>query len=233
MKTMAVTFGDGNFSPIVEAMAKRFEKLNCIETMILDIDKLPPMDHAGWSKTCIWDQLPADVDRAIWFDADMIPIAPITDLLPHPAVRFAAVADLYHGGRQSAEWDCEEVIGLPVYFNSGFFVANRSTEAAFISAQSRMNERTWTHWDQTPLNLELHKILGENDYQLLPRNANWMPGFSTIPPADIRMLHLAGFPDGGIRYCILHSFMIAFERLTAEELAEKGGALICSGSCAP
>lgn len=232
MRTVAVTFGDGNFLPIATAMAKRFEKLNGIEVVLLDIDKLPPMDHAGWSKTCMWDQLPSDVDRAVWFDADMIPIAPLTDLIPHPEVQFAAVADMYHGGRQEAEWDCEEVEELPVYFNSGIFFANRSTAPAFAAARERMNERTWAHWDQTPLNLELHKILSEKDYEVLPRCANWMPGFSSLPPEDIRMLHLAGFPNGGIRYCLLHSFMIAFDRLTAEELAEKGEAL-CFESCAP
>lgn len=231
MRTVAVTFGDGAFRRIAAAMAKRFTALNEIEVILLDIDKLPPMDHAGWAKTCMWDQLPADVDRAIWFDADMIPIAPITDLIPHPDVLFAAVPDMYHGGRQEAEWDIEDVIDLPTYYNSGLFVANRVTAPAFAAARARMNERTWSHWDQTPLNLELHKILGEADVEALPRIANWMPGFSNQAPQDMRMLHLAGFPNGGLRFCLLNAFIIAFERLTAEELAEKGAALCCA-SCA-
>lgn len=231
MKTVGVTFGDGAFEEIAKAMAKRFEKLNGIETHLLDINKLPAMDHAAWAKSCMWDQLPADVDRAIWFDADMIPIAPIRDLLPHADVKFAAVQDMYHGGRQEAEWDLEEVEGLDVYFNLGMFVANRECAPAFEAARARMNERTWTHWDQTPTNLEVAKILPGSQIEELPRTANWMPGFSDIPPADIRMLHLAGHQNAGYRFTLLRSFMICFEHLTAEEIAKKGRSL-CSVGCA-
>lgn len=232
MKTVAVTFGDGRYEPICQAMARRFETINGIRTVILDIDKLPPMPHAAWSKICIWDQLEPDVDRAIWFDADMIPIAPITDLIPHDDVAFAAVPDMYHGGRQAAEWDYEEVVDLPVYYNSGLFIANRETVPAFDAARARMNDRDWAHWDQTPLNIEIQKAISPARREEMPRSANWMLGFSSLPPEDIRMLHLAGMTSKELLYTLLHSYMIAFDRLTAEELAEKGGAL-CSGSCAP
>lgn len=231
MKTVGVTFGDGVFLPIAQAMAKRFSEVNKLEAIVLDIDRLPPMDHASWSKSCMWDQLPADVDRAIWFDADVVPVAPIVDLLPHPEVQFAAVPDIYHGGRQEAEWVCPLVEDLPNYFNMGVFVANRSTAEMFEHARGRMYEFDWVHIDQTATNLELFEHFRPGQIGELPRIANWMLGFGKILPPDMRMLHLAGAKHAGYRFSVLHGFCLAFERLSLEELAEKGGAS-CSGSCA-
>lgn len=231
MKTMGVTFGDGAFLEIAEAMAKRFSEINDLETMVLDIDPLPPMPSGTWAKSCMWDQLPEDVDRVIWFDADVIPIAPITDLLPHPDVVFAAVKDLYHGGRQHAEWTCPEVIELPAYYNMGVFVANRETRPMFEAVRERMYQYDWVHGDQTPTNLELFARFREGQILELPRSANWMMGFSDLAPPDMRMLHLAGQKSGPLRFALLHAFRICFEHLSAEELAKKGGAS-CSGSCA-
>jgi len=194
MKTVVVSFGDGRHAEYAKVALRRFEQLNEVESWMLNIEALPRgLSHPTWAKAWIWESVPSDVERVIWIDTDVIPIRPIMDLIPDFAIPWCAVEDI-EISRQEAEWDKERVEGVRTYFNAGVFVAHRSTEPMFRRLQEiALLGKRYQFSDQTPMNLLVDEMFGEEEFVKLPRECNWLLPFGDIP-ADVRMVHLAGAP---------------------------------------
>lgn len=227
MKTVGVTFGDGPFEEIAARLADRFSKVNGIPAYAIPVADAPPMHSGNWMKAFLWDWLPEDVERFVWFDSDVVPIASMMEFMPHPGVAFAGCEDVYAGGRQGAEWICPEVEGLDRFVNTGVFVATREFEPVLVAAREMMNQTEWTQRDQIPINLKLPEHLPASKVGALPPICNWMFGFGTNPPRDIRMLHLAGLKDEGLRFALLHSYLLCFEPERAEEFSTRRSRGLC------
>jgi lipopolysaccharide biosynthesis glycosyltransferase len=222
MKTLVVSFGDGRYLQPAQASVKRFSRLNDVEGMVLDINKLPErMEHPAWAKAWIWDQVPKDVERVIWIDADVVPVRPIMDILPDFPVPFAAVQDAKQS-RQTAEWGNEKVEDLDVYFNSGVFVAHRDSEPMFREWREGSSVKSKQPFvDQTPLNLMLAKHLKPGEISELPKICNWIGGFGSFPQT-VRMVHFAGLQKA-LRLDILRVFALTEEEdATNERYRAKG-----------
>jgi hypothetical protein len=221
MRTLAVTFGDHFYQWIAKAFAKRFEELNGIEAMAIDPLKCPNLEDPIWVKAWLWDLVPEDVDRIIWFDADNVPIAPIADLLPSFDYPFCAVLDLPETV-QEAVWKAEEVRACDHYFNMGFFVAQRVTRPVFEDLKGYV-DKDLGFADQSAFNVCLARYYDETDLGVLPKTCNWLQS-SGATPNDIRMFHLAGM-DGAVRLQVLRGFARVFDPLhasTEEECTKEG-----------
>ena len=225
MKTIVISFGDGRLLESAQAAVKRFSELNDVEGLVLNIHKLPnELSHPAWAKSCLWEQVPASVERVIWIDADIVPIRPIMDIIPDFEIPFCAVLDAPLAVQQ-AEWGDEPVRDLSSYFNSGMFVAHRSTEPMFKEWQSQAAKPDASpFWDQTPLNLLLPKYLKPGEIFALPQECNWVRGFGEIPP-DVRMAHFAGWPSAW-RNDVLRVFALLESEPVQGDRTERGALCI-------
>lgn len=225
MKTMVVSFGDGPYQGIAETVVHRFQRLNDVEGLVLDIMQLPNnLVHPTWAKAWIWDLVPDDVERVIWIDADVVPVKPMMDLVPEFDVPFCGVLDHPRATRQCAEWHNEAVLQLAHYFNAGVFVAHRKTEAMFKEWQAEMLEPAVPYGDQTPLNLLLGKHYPANGLYVLPPICNWLGCFGLLPD-DVRMAHLAGWTDAGARMTTLRLISLLETQGSAQQgQVERGAA---------
>ena len=225
MKTVVVSFGDGNYLEAAQTAVQRFSRLNDVEPVLLDIMQLPDrMPHASWAKAWIWDLIPDNVERAIWIDADVVPVKPMMDLVPEFDAPFCGVEDHPRIGRQCAEWHNEEVLQLQHYFNAGVFVVHRKTEAMFKEWQAEMLEPPVPHIDQTPLNLLLGRHFSANEVYVLPPICNWLGCFGSLPN-DVRLAHLAGWADKGARMTVLRLIsLLEAQGLAQEDQVERGAA---------
>lgn len=208
MRTLAVTFGNGSFQPIAESFARRFAALNGIKTLAVNPLDAPALEDPSWVKAWVWDLVPRRVDRIIWFDADCVPIAPVVDLLPSYDYPFGAVQDMESSVTEALRY-CAEAKQCKYYVNAGFFFAGRATRPLFEEWKSMMQDGAGFR-DQTALNLVLNLYYGPSDILFLPPTVNWMGGFGKAP-SDVRMMHLAGWPEDNRRIQILRAFMRVFD----------------------
>ena len=225
MKTLAVSFGDGRYLKPARAAITRFSRLNDVEGMVIDIEKLPNgLDHPAWSKAFVWNVVPADVERVIWIDADIVPIGPIMDIVPDFEIPFCVAKDTDRS-RQTAEWGDPAVKELRTYFNSGVFVAHRSTEPLFAEWQAQATAGLrHPFMDQTPLNLLIEKHLTSGQIFELPPECNWLTPFGPIAPG-VRMAHLAGWPPE-IRMDVLRLFALIEDEPVQGDRIERGVACV-------
>lgn len=208
MSTLAVTFGNGSFQLIAETFARRFEKLNGIKAVALDPLGVPALEDPSWVKAWLWDLVPESVDCIIWFDADSVPIAPIVDLLPKSDYPFGAVQDMQDSITEAVR-HCAEAKECKYYFNAGFFFARRVTRPLFEDWKALMRDGAGFR-DQTSLNITLNRYYGKDEVHFLSPLVNWMGGFGKAP-SDVRMMHLAGWPDERLRMQMLLAFSRIFE----------------------
>jgi len=206
MSTLAVTFGDGLLQPIAEGSARRFAELNGIEALAIDPLDAPPLEDPTWVKAFLWDLVPKSVDRIIWFDCDCIPIAPVMDLFPRSDYPFGAVPDIPESTAEAMR-HYPEAKKCKYYFNAGFFFARRVTQPLFEDWKGMIDENAGFR-DQTSLNILLNKYYGSEDVYFLPPLVNWMGALGMAPP-EVRMLHLAGWPNTKQKMQI----MLAFSRI--------------------
>jgi lipopolysaccharide biosynthesis glycosyltransferase len=175
------------------AMARQFSYLNGIPCRTLTPQntnfKLIPAPH--YIKLYLWDLVPVETERIIWKDSDTIDVRPLD---PLPATPFSAARDWL------VRWDDQKnfepgLFNIRGYFNSGFFVADRSTIPMFKEARKLIKKQNGSSglYDQNILNLKVDECL--SGFTVLPKINNWLISFGP-PPDDLIMLHYAGrYPE--------------------------------------
>lgn len=197
-------------------VAARFEALNGHPVHIIRrqniAETLKALDPA-FLKAWLWDFVPSDTQRIVYFDFDVIPLRPLPLL---PDTSFAV----------STDWLDERArrmypsLSASHYFNAGLFVARRETRACFNRLKSFALRRDCTSpfvrdgtKEQTPFN---QLIQADFDVCWLPRAFNCLAhtGYSDLPTAS--MLHLAAV-RAGQQWLIMEAVRLAL----ANELPTK------------
>lgn len=216
-ETAAVTYADGLFLGVVQQIAERFQRLNGMPLRVLGVNDAPEgLWNGSWIKPWLWDILPSNVDRVIWFDADIVPVNPMMDILPESG-NFCAVMDV-ESTKQRMDEVATELRPVKDYFNAGFFVASRAVHPAFNRAKRFMPTRDKPFhlpgYDQNPMNVGIF----EEGIQVtkLPRELNWMLAFGSAHLDSIRNLHFAG---------MLNSNRLPYMKILLKQLEKKEGIL--------
>ena len=193
MKTMAVVGGLKGFKPWAERVAQQVEKHNDFPCIVIDDDLAKPfaglIKMPAWIKCYIWDLVPLDIERIVWFDADVIPLKSLREF---PRVPFCACRNDLPPGRLEKQFPILQ--WYDDYFNSGFFVATRDTIPAFQLLKAFMchiPRQVWPMYEQSWLNLAIVATLKE--YHVLPDVYNWsFKRHKELVPDDVITLHFPG-----------------------------------------
>jgi len=194
MKTMAFVGGLHGMLAWAERVADRVRRLNDFPCTVLNDDNAKYfsglLKMPAWIKAYLWDLAPPDVERILWFDADMMPLRPLGELPRDP---FSACPNLMREGTLAKQfpilqwWEKE-------YFNSGFFIATRATEPAFRILKSFMYNvprQAWPMYEQSWLNLAIVATL--RCYHQLPHTYNWsVKRHKWEIPDDVLTIHYPG-----------------------------------------
>lgn len=177
-------------------IAKRFERLNDIPVRMIDEDDLRKFKfaHPHFSRYAMWKILPSTVDRVIYFDTDIVPMRPLPEL---PEEDFAAAPEAqWIYDQVSQHWPILAEAGH--FFNSGVFVAKRSTEELFDTILDKQTsagngDLPWLR-DQTMLNVEVQTAVkrGKLTYKRLSSEWNQLTQNATEFVENPCMLHFAG-----------------------------------------
>ena len=173
---------------LVERSADRFEKLNGIRPHI--ITERPPsyphQGYLGYAKAWLWDMVPSDVERVLFMDFDVIPISPLGDI---PDCEFGAAlatsslpiaSDIFPFIRSSG-----------IYFNTGVFLARRSTRPAFeqLKAFTCCKDIVMNQQEQGTFNLLIQAMC---DVTVLPQSWNYQILSHSGYEAKPKLLHIVG-----------------------------------------
>ena len=197
------TFTSVEFPDMLEhakRVVKRFEQLNDMPVQLVtasDAVALPLFDP-HFARYFAWRLVPASVEKIIYFDTDILPLWPLPEL---PDVDFAAVPEnSKHADFMRAKTPMLK--SVDAYFNSGFFIASRKTEAVFDRMVARQTSAKYGPkpqlWDQPLLNVEVQTAVCMNEitYQSLP--LKWCsPHWELEPDMAPAMVHL---PSGDWKY---------------------------------
>jgi len=122
-------------------IASRFEILNGRRVYIVRDKDLPAAArdiHPYCLQPWLWDVVPADTERILHVDTDMVPLRSLPEL---PDAEFVAAMDgAAHSARLTAIFPALRQEKLT--FNAGFFVANRSLRPAFEQMKQFASSRT-------------------------------------------------------------------------------------------
>ena len=138
MRTVAVTGGLGNhYSLNAKRFTDRFNHLSqyvpdgfeCINVNnLLHTWRVVPLDQ-WFLKAYLWDVLPDDIERLVWFDCDIVQMRPI-GLSDLPDVPFAAAPDSRWTDVNTFDlWPPSEDVER--FFNSGVMICKRETRDVF------------------------------------------------------------------------------------------------------
>jgi len=196
MKTLAVTYDDrARWREYATIHARWFTQLNGIEAEVLPVDMWPrDLCFPHYGKLWIWDMVPADVDRLIWFDSDLIPVRPMGDL---PSAAMSMVVD-NKAWVVSDIWSRIETLrGVWPYWNTGFIVMHRSAKWVFDECKKLVpkpndeHENQWGWlWDQNVIN-HVISVKGFRDkVTTLHPIYNYHSGLPRPIPCSVKHIHI-------------------------------------------
>lgn len=188
MKTLGLSIGIGqHWSDAATYACTQMQKHTGIECRpIHDIPGLPAGWNPSWGKAWLWDFVPDEVERILFFDCDIVCIRPWTEWqIAHP---YLATREIYRNPVINAEI---RAYGLQDYFNSGLFVCHRSQRQRLESIRDYGPH--YSAWiDQTAMN-----VVFADTWRPMPSHTNWLLMAETnrlVGALDARAscIHLAG-----------------------------------------
>jgi len=148
------------------------------------------MKRKYWIKCFLWKMVGKDVERVVWLDCDIDPVAPIKHLSEEP---FAAVLDIEQTAAKNRA-NHSRYGEIRNYFNVGYFSATRSSIGLFEKVIREYNnpnnrgcdEQTWISYHA-------------NDFicEILDRKYNWLVGAGWPIIGDEIHFHYAGLERKG------------------------------------
>ena len=176
--------------------ADRFKLLNGQRVHVIHKDELPEVArtvHVSYAKAWLWDVVPADTQRILFMDYDIIPLHSLPEIPDAPFV--AAPEAQEYTDRRAVEYPIIAASGR--YFNAGFFVERRDTRPIFEQLKAFAVDRTVSdmsrgEFDQTIFNLLIQATVG---VAWLPHACNVIM-LSATPEVSTtaRAIHLCGLP---------------------------------------
>lgn len=180
-------------SDLVRRSAERFRRLNGREVFIVTDEVLArspraaALAHPRLAKTLIWELIDSNVDRIVYYDRDILPVAPLGDL---PDCLFAAAPDRPVGlDVAKRHWPFFKRSNF--YFNSGFFVARRESRPVFdmVYALQSDDMDCLGCYDQTLFNIVSQSML---DVVQLPVEYSYPIADARVPCEHPKMVHCFG-----------------------------------------
>ncbi|HLX63511.1 MAG TPA: glycosyltransferase family 9 protein [Planctomycetota bacterium] len=177
MKTEFLTLTSPLTYEIGSVMASRFEELNKVH--VRSLKNSPLLSHISnlfYLKTYIWDFVDSSIERIVWLDADIWPIAALSAL---PQTAFAA-------RRIPQSW-----IKAPDDADSpdlGFFCCTRESKPAFDELKQSRSDTPGSLRRTMKMLLNKHGIAT----QVLTRDWLWEFCEGMPPPDNVKMVHYGG-----------------------------------------
>lgn len=172
---VAVTIGVGRFEHLARRAADEMRQMTGLETVVLGPEHLEAsgLEHPSFLKFRLFDLV--DAENILWFDADMVPLAPWSpqEFFGNPAI--VAVRDRMLGTvlQEAEDWK----IPPAEYFNAGLFIANATAHKRWLqTAESLRFINPTMLQDQSPLNAARVRL--QIPMKLLDRRYNWL-GFGS------------------------------------------------------
>lgn len=199
----------------VAQIAKRLGRLNGCKVQVVDDTTLGRVTNIIASplfvRYYIWQLVPDDVDRVIFVNNDIIPMAPLP-FNELPDCDFAAVAD------QPSVYEAVSA-RIPVikragtYFNTNVFMATRKTAPLFkriLAMQSNLLDMEPWWGDQTLVNMLVRAAVeaGEIKFEQLDRRWNSLSLIDPTAPDSPYLISLAGGLDE--RYHLISQILDRF-----------------------
>jgi len=188
--TIAIT-DDGFVRTVVSRSADRFKQLNGARPRIMTSPPkgAPAGIHPAYYKAWLWDVVPDDVDRIMFIDYDMVPVKALGDL---PDCAFAAVQA--HASLQPAMDVYPFFRKSKIYFNTGLFLAHRSTRPIFeqLKAFASAHPTLLNQRDQPIFNMIVQQHV---DVTLLPDELNYQITAGPKHVPDPKMVHVNAIGD--------------------------------------
>jgi len=190
MNMVGVTIGVGReYQALAREAVASFRRHTGLDA--ITITGTPPGRRPHAYKLWLWDVLPPNVDAFVWIDADTFTVrdwSPAEELAEYD---FAAVFDLPSPAirRDSRRYRIEAAR----YFNSGLFLARRSTTPAFATARRLFiaERHHMSFVDQTALNVGVQRT-PDLRVRYLPREFNTICSPRAELPERPIILHRAG-----------------------------------------
>ena len=174
-KGVAVTIGVGRFEHLARRAADEMHQMTGLQTVVLGPEHFEAsgLEHPSFLKFRLFDLV--DAENILWFDADMVPLAPWSpqEYFGNPAL--IAVRDRMLGTvlQEAEAWE----IPPEEYFNAGLFIANAAAHKRWLlNAESLRFTKPTMLQDQSPLNAARVRL--QIPLKLLDRRYNWL-GFGS------------------------------------------------------
>jgi len=199
---------DASAIEIVERAAKRFEKLNGIPVQILYNHTLGGkiLTHRRFVKSLIWEYVPEDVERVIYYDYDVLPLTPLGEL---PKVDFAAAPDLKKSMDEAFEiWPLLRQYNI--YFSPSVFLAHRKMAELFdrIACSQAAKPDQRGSYEQSLFNT---LIQYKRAIHQLPKSWNYIVGCEAEYVPEPKMLNCAGIESSMLTMRVLLDILEAKE----------------------
>ena len=172
---VAVTIGVGRFEHLAHRAADEMHQMTGLPTVVLGQEhfEASKLEHPSFLKFRLFNLV--DAENILWFDADMVPLAPWSPqgFFGGPAI--IAVRDRMLGTvlDEANAWE----VPPEEYFNAGMFIANAAAHKRWLQiAESLRFTKPTMLQDQSPLNAARVRL--QIPLKLLDRRHNWL-GFGS------------------------------------------------------
>jgi len=190
---MVAVTDDAFARSVISRSADRFGELNGVRPRIITSPPpgAPRDVHAGFYKAWLWDVVPERVDRIMFMDFDIIPVRSLGDI---PDCEFGAC--MGHSGLPYISRNLPFIRDTGMYFNSGMFLASKSTRPIFDRVKRFATSREYSfmrHMDQAVFNVLMQHEL---NVTILPED--WSYQISVLGGEHVKEPKLIHFSGMGV-----------------------------------
>lgn len=201
MKTTYFTIADGPvFGYMGHILAQRLYISEGIRLTILkdEVAKVyGVLNRQYWLKAYLWDFVPDNVERIVYFDADILPIAPLPEWFTKCEAPFSARKDINNTAMSQEGYYRPLFENIKYYFNNGIFIATRDAIPMFQALQKQVNNPIHASCvEQTWMNKYVNEMLELN---ILPRSIGYLVD-GEDEPDNVITRHYAGVKNKLERY---------------------------------
>ena len=184
---------DGFARSVISRAADRFGRLNGVRPRVITTPPpgAPTDVHPAFYKAWLWDMVPDSVNRIMFMDFDIIPVRSLGDI---PDCEFGAC--MGHSGLPGLSKCSPFIRQTETYFNSGMFLAHRSTRPVFDRVKlfsTSLEHSFMRHIDQAVFNVLMQHEL---NVTILPED--WSYQISVLGGEHVKEPKLIHFSGMGV-----------------------------------